>query len=56
MTAAKRWIAAVASLSLWCLAGLLMARLLRTARHWRVFNGVLAATLVGSIALIWTKV
>ena len=49
-------VAAVASLSLWCLAGLLMARLLRTAGHWRVFNGALAATLVGSIALIWTEI
>ena len=48
-------VAAVASLSLWCLAGMMMARLLRTARHWQVFNVGLALLLVGSVALIWTE-
>ena len=49
-------LAAIISLSLWCLAGLLMARLLRTAAHWRAFNGVLAGILAGSIVLIWIGV
>jgi len=41
------------SLSLWCLAGLLLARLLRTERHWRAPNAMLGLLLVGSIIPMW---
>ena len=46
-------LAAAVSLSLWCLAGLLLARLLRTARQWRVLNAVLGLLLVMSIVPMW---
>ena len=46
-------VAAAVSLSLWCLAGLLLARLLRTARQWRVLNAVLGLLLVISIVPMW---
>lgn len=46
-------LAAALSLSLWCLAGLLLARLLRTERQWRVLNAMLGLLLVVSIVPMW---
>jgi len=46
-------LAAAVSLSLWCMAGLLLARLLRTERQWRVLNAVLGLLLVASIIPMW---
>ena len=46
-------IAATVSLSIWCLAGLLLARLLRTDLQWRLLNGTLALLLVMSIIPMW---
>jgi len=46
-------LAASVSLSLWCLARLLLARLLRTERHWRAPNAMLGLLLVGSIIPMW---
>ncbi len=46
-------LAAAVSLSLWCLAGLLLARLLRTERQWRVLNAMLGLLLVLSIVPMW---
>lgn len=45
--------AACVSLSFWCAAGTLLARRLRTAGHWRVFNSTMAALLVASIVPMW---
>ncbi|GGZ24998.1 amino acid transporter [Streptomyces poonensis] len=47
-------LAATVSLILWCTAGLLLARTLRTNRHWRVLNTVLALLLIASIIPMWT--
>ena len=44
---------ALLSLSLWCLAGLLLARLLRTELQWRALNTVLGVLLAGSIVPVW---
>jgi len=41
------------SLALWCVAGLMLARALKTDRQWRVLNVCLAALLVASIVPIW---
>ncbi|PRH47102.1 LysE family translocator [Burkholderia multivorans] len=46
-------LAAMASLSLWCFAGLLFARMLRTERQWRCLNVGLGLLLVGSIVPMW---
>ena len=46
-------LAAAVSLSLWCLAGLLLARLLRTERQWRLVNGLLGLLLAVSILPMW---
>ncbi|MDN7752317.1 LysE family translocator [Burkholderia gladioli] len=46
-------VAAMLSLSVWCLAGLFLARLLRTGAQWRMLNRVLALLLVISIVAIW---
>jgi len=46
-------IAAIASLSLWCVGGLLLARLLRTERQWRAVNAALGLLLVASIIPMW---
>ncbi len=46
-------LAATVSLTLWCTAGLLLARTLRTNRHWRVLNTVLALLLIASIIPMW---
>lgn len=45
--------AAAVSLTLWCAAGLLLARMLRTNRHWQVLNTVLALLLIASIIPMW---
>ena len=46
---------ALLSLSLWCLAGLLLARLLKTDTQWRILNVVLGALLAVSIVPMWLK-
>ncbi|HEF4740481.1 TPA: hypothetical protein SAO08_000261 [Burkholderia multivorans] len=40
-------------LSLWCFAGLLFARMLRTERQWRRLNVGLGLLLVGAIVPMW---
>jgi threonine/homoserine/homoserine lactone efflux protein len=46
-------LAAAVSLSLWCVAGTLLARLLRTERQWRVLNITLGLLLAASIIPMW---
>lgn len=46
-------VGALMSLSLWCLAGLVLARLLRTDTQWRVLNTGLGVMLAVSIAPMW---
>ena len=46
-------IAATGSLSAWCFAGLLLARLLRTELQWKLLNCALAILLVMSIITMW---
>lgn len=46
-------VAAAASLSVWCMAGQIFARLLRTDGQWRALNVVLGTLLVASIIPIW---
>jgi threonine/homoserine/homoserine lactone efflux protein len=46
-------LAACASLSMWCAAGVLFARLLKTPAQWRVLNGVLGFLLAASIIPMW---
>ncbi len=46
-------LAAAVSLSLWCVAGLLLARLLRTERQWRLLNAALGVLLAMSIIPMW---
>ena len=48
-------LAAALSLSLWCLVGEVLARLLRTERQWRVLNAVLGALLAVSIIPMWLE-
>ncbi|MEM8689485.1 MAG: LysE family translocator [Pseudomonadota bacterium] len=45
--------AAVASLSLWCLGGTLLAQTLNTEAQWRLVNRVLGALLAASIVPLW---
>ena len=45
--------AATLSLSLWCMAGLMLARLLRDDRQWRIVNATLGAMLALSVVPIW---
>jgi len=45
--------AAAVSLCLWCLSGMLLARLLRSETQWRVFNRALGLLLAASIAQMW---
>ncbi|WP_345816247.1 LysE family translocator [Paraburkholderia sp. PREW-6R] len=45
--------AACASLMLWCALGVLLARQLRTARHWRILNLVMGVLLAASIIPAW---
>lgn len=46
-------LAATLALSLWCAAGLLLARLLRGQRQWRLFNGLLGLLLAASVLPLW---
>ncbi|MEM5310161.1 LysE family transporter [Paraburkholderia sp. JHI869] len=46
-------VAACASLALWCALGVLLARLLRTPRHWRMLNLAMGALLAASLLLTW---
>lgn len=46
-------LAAAVSLSLWCLVGQLLARLLQTEKQWRVLNAVLGMLLAASVIPIW---
>ena len=46
-------LAAALSLSLWCVAGLLLARALRTEAQWRALNIALGVLLAVSIVPIW---
>ena len=46
-------LAATLSLSLWCAAGLMLARLLRGDRQWRIVNAALGVLLALSIVPIW---
>jgi threonine/homoserine/homoserine lactone efflux protein len=48
-------IAAGFSLVLWCVAGVVLARALRTERHWRIANVVLGLLLAASIVPIWLE-
>ncbi|MGU7813051.1 hypothetical protein [Burkholderia sp. AW49-1] len=48
-------VAAMASLSLWCCAGPLFARVLRTERQWRCVNGELDILLGASIVSMWLQ-
>jgi threonine/homoserine/homoserine lactone efflux protein len=45
--------AAAASLSLWCVAGSLLARLLRSERQWQLLNTILGVLLAASILPMW---
>jgi threonine/homoserine/homoserine lactone efflux protein len=47
--------AAILSLSLWCAAGLLLARLLKTDTQWRGLNVLLGLLLVVSIVPMWLE-
>jgi threonine/homoserine/homoserine lactone efflux protein len=42
-------------LSLWCLAGGLFARTLRTGRQWHMLNAVLGLLLAASIIPMWLE-
>jgi len=53
--AAAFLIGACLSLSLWCLAGQVLGRLLRTDAQWRVLNAVLGCLLVLSIIPMWVE-
>jgi threonine/homoserine/homoserine lactone efflux protein len=46
-------LASAFSLSLWCTAGLMLARLLRTPEQWRVLNTCLGVLLALSILPMW---
>lgn len=46
-------LAACVSLALWCALGALLARLLRTPRHWRMLNFAMAVLLALSIIPTW---
>lgn len=48
-------VAAVVSLSLWCAGGLVLARMLRTDRQWRIVNVVLGLLLTASIVPMWLE-
>lgn len=54
LLAASFGIAASVSLTLWCALGVLLARRLRTPRHWSAFNLCMATLLVLSIIATWT--
>jgi threonine/homoserine/homoserine lactone efflux protein len=43
----------MASLALWCVAGVVLARALKTERQWRLLNRFLGVLLVVSIVPLW---
>lgn len=43
----------MASLALWCVAGVVLAGVLKTERQWRLLNGFLGALLIASIVPLW---
>jgi threonine/homoserine/homoserine lactone efflux protein len=47
-------VAASVSLCLWCVAGVLLSRLLKTPAQWRVLNLSMAALLAASIIPMWS--
>jgi len=48
-------LSATAALTLWCIAGFVLARRLRTGRQWRAVNAVLGLALAASIVPIWME-
>jgi threonine/homoserine/homoserine lactone efflux protein len=48
-------LAAVVSLSLWCAGGVILARMVRTDRQWRIVNMVLGLLLTASIVPMWLE-
>jgi threonine/homoserine/homoserine lactone efflux protein len=46
-------VAACASLALWCALGVLLARLFRTPRHWRMLNLAMGVLLAASLIPTW---
>lgn len=44
---------ALLSLSLWCAAGLVLARAMRDERQWRMLNAALGLLLAGSVVPVW---
>ena len=44
---------AFASLSLWCAAGLMLARVMRSDRQWRLLNSTLGVLLALSVVPVW---
>jgi threonine/homoserine/homoserine lactone efflux protein len=48
-------LAASASLSLWCAAGLVLGRLLRTERQWQLLNTALGVLLAVSVVPMWLE-
>jgi threonine/homoserine/homoserine lactone efflux protein len=48
-------LAAAVSLTIWCVAGLVLARLLRTELHWHAINTTLGALLAASAIPLWSN-
>jgi len=48
-------LAEILSLSLWCVAGLVLARWLTRTWHWRLVNGILGLLLAVSIVPMWLE-
>lgn len=46
-------VAAAIALSLWCMMGVLLSRLLNTPRQWQMLNAILGALLAVSIVPMW---
>lgn len=46
-------VCAILSLSLWCLGGLVLTRLLRSAAQWHAVNAVLGALIIASLLPLW---
>jgi threonine/homoserine/homoserine lactone efflux protein len=46
-------VAACTSLALWCALGVLLARLFRTPRHWRILNLAMGVLLAASVIPTW---
>ncbi|PYE13184.1 LysE family translocator [Paraburkholderia silvatlantica] len=46
-------LAACVSLALWCALGVLLARLFRTPRHWRILNLAMGVLLAASVIPAW---